>query len=53
MALWLTYSWLDNQNGDIDYLVSELRKADVAVNIDRVVIGAGSPHLGSDQQPNF
>jgi hypothetical protein len=39
--VWLTYAWLDNERGDIDFLCQELERVDVKVNIDKWVLGAG------------
>ncbi|WP_179015960.1 toll/interleukin-1 receptor domain-containing protein [Paenibacillus sp. 79R4] len=40
-TVWITYSWLDNQSGDIDFLAQELRDAGLIVKLDRWTITAG------------
>ncbi|MNT05061.1 hypothetical protein D3C72_1396640 [compost metagenome] len=39
--LWLTYSWEDNKDGDVDYLVSHLQASGFPVSIDRFTLSAG------------
>jgi TIR domain len=39
--LWLTYTWLDNESDDVDFLSQELERVGVEVCIDRWVLGAG------------
>lgn len=33
--LWITYSWDDNKNGDVEYIAQELEKKGIEVRIDR------------------
>jgi hypothetical protein len=40
-AVWLTYSWKDNEGGDIDYLAQQLRRAGLTIKLDRWNIAAG------------
>jgi hypothetical protein len=39
--LWLSYAWLDNDSGDVDFVCQELERGGVMVNIDRWTLGAG------------
>lgn len=39
--LWLTYSWKDNDDGDVDFLVQSLRGRGLDVHLDRRDIVAG------------
>lgn len=39
--IWITYAWKDNDLGDIDYLVQELRRSGLEVKLDRWHLGAG------------
>ena len=39
--LWITYAWLDNEDNDVDFIVSELTKAGLDVRIDRIRLLAG------------
>jgi hypothetical protein len=39
--IWITYAWKDNEAGDIDYVVQELRCAGLEVKLDRWQLGAG------------
>jgi TIR domain len=39
--LWLTYAWKDNEDDDVDHIVSELRAQGLDVNFDRVHIVPG------------
>ncbi|KAF0182151.1 MAG: toll/interleukin-1 receptor domain-containing protein [Hyphomonadaceae bacterium] len=40
-SLWLTYAWLDNDDGDIDHVIGELKKQGLEVRFDRQHIVAG------------
>lgn len=40
-TLWITYSWEDNKNRDVDFLAQELQAAGLVVKIDRWTLGAG------------
>lgn len=42
--VWLTYSWLDNDNEDVDYLAQELKARGYNVYMDKIVIPAGRRH---------
>ena len=39
--LWVTYSWEDNTNGDVEYIAQELEKVGISVKLDRWNIKAG------------
>ena len=39
--LWITYAWVDNDEGDFDFLVQELHKAGIAANYDKVGLVPG------------
>jgi len=39
--IWLTYSWHDNQDRDVDFIVQELDDAGLEVHLDRRDIAAG------------
>ena len=39
--LWVTYAWVDNDDGDVDYVAQELRSAGLEIRIDRQKIQAG------------
>ena len=39
--LWITYAWVDNIEGDFDYLVQELEKVGVDARYDRVELIPG------------
>ncbi len=39
--IWITYAWDDNEQGDIDYVAQELRRAGLKVKLDRWQLGAG------------
>lgn len=39
--LWLTYAWVDNDDGDVDYVAQQLQAVGVEVQIDRQQIRAG------------
>jgi len=41
MKLWITYAWVDNEQGNFDFLVQELKKVGVDVNFDRVALIPG------------
>src|SRR5258705_9124152 len=38
---WITYSWKDNQDGDVDFIAQELVRAGLAIKLDRWNIQAG------------
>lgn len=40
-TLWITYSWEDNKNGDIEFIAQELEKVGIDVKLDRWTIQAG------------
>lgn len=40
-TLWITYSWEDNKNGDIEFIAQELEKAGICIKLDRWNIQAG------------
>jgi hypothetical protein len=40
-TLWITYSWKDNENGDIDYLAQELEKSGITIKMDKWNIQGG------------
>lgn len=40
---WLTYAWSDNETGDIDFVVQELRRIGLDIKIDRWNLAAGEP----------
>jgi hypothetical protein len=40
-TLWITYSWEDNKNGDIEFIAQELEKTGIRVKLDRWNIQAG------------
>lgn len=40
-TLWITYSWEDNKNGDVEFIAQELEKNGVSVKLDRWNIQAG------------
>jgi len=39
--LWITYSWVDNDEGDFDYLIQELKKADIPAIYDKIALVPG------------
>lgn len=39
--LWLTYAWKDNEENDVDHIVSQLTAAGIDVHLDRVQLLAG------------
>ena len=39
--IWLTYAWIDNDEGDFDYLVQELEQADIPVIYDKIALIPG------------
>ena len=39
--LWLTYSWKDNEQGDVDFIAQELRTVGIQVRLDRWDLVAG------------
>jgi hypothetical protein len=38
---WITYSWADNENSDVDFVVQELMGTGIAMKLDRWNIAAG------------
>jgi hypothetical protein len=40
-TLWITYSWEDNKNGDIEFIAQEIEKTGISVKLDRWNIQAG------------
>jgi len=40
-CLWLSYSWKDNVDDDIDFIASEIEKKDITVKLDRYVLISG------------
>jgi hypothetical protein len=38
---WITYSWKDNEQGDVDYIVQELVRAGLKIKLDRWNLQAG------------
>jgi len=40
-TVWITYSWKDNEAGDVDFIAQELKNADVKVRLDRWNLQAG------------
>ncbi|CAL2082764.1 conserved hypothetical protein [Tenacibaculum dicentrarchi] len=40
-TLWITYSWEDNKNGDIEFIAQELEKTGINVKLDRWNIKTG------------
>jgi len=40
-CLWITYAWLDNVEGDFDYLVQELEKAGIPALYDKIALIPG------------
>jgi len=40
-TVWITYSWADNQHGDVDFVAQELGRAGLTVKLDRWNLGAG------------
>ena len=39
--LWITYAWVDNDDGDFDYLVKQLENASISARYDRVSLIPG------------
>ena len=39
--LWITYAWKDNNEGDFDYIVQELKKVNIEAKFDRVALISG------------
>ncbi len=39
--LWITYAWTDNDEGDFDYLVQELERADIPTVYDKIALVPG------------
>jgi hypothetical protein len=40
-TIWMTYSWTDNQSGDVDFIAQELKDTGLNVKLDRWNIKAG------------
>lgn len=40
-VVWITYTWADNEQDDIDFIAQELENSGVDVKLDKFVIGAG------------
>jgi hypothetical protein len=40
-TIWITYAWVDNQHGDVDFVAQELEQAGLQVKLDRWNISAG------------
>lgn len=40
-TIWITYSWEDNKNRDVDFLAQELQAVGLIVKLDRWTLGAG------------
>lgn len=40
-TLWITYSWEDNKNGDVEFIAQELEKTGINVKLDKWNIQAG------------
>lgn len=40
-SLWLTYAWIDNEESDVDFVVSKLQSHSIDVRLDRTRIVAG------------
>lgn len=40
-VVWITYTWADNEQDDIDFIAQELESFGVDVKLDKLVIGAG------------
>lgn len=41
IPIWLTYSWTDNPQGDVDFIAQELERAGLTVRLDRWNLTAG------------
>ncbi len=39
--VWITYAWVDNETGDVDYVRQELETIGLDVRLDRLTVGAG------------
>jgi hypothetical protein len=39
--LWLTYAWVNNEKSDVDFIIQQLEKEGIEVNLDRVHVKAG------------
>jgi hypothetical protein len=39
--LWITYAWTDNEEGDFDYVVAELKRGSVPSRYDRIALVPG------------
>lgn len=40
-SIWLTYAWVDNKEGDVDFVAQELEAAGMTVRLDRWELHAG------------
>ena len=40
-AIWITYAWADNDEGDFDYLVEQLEEAGVCATYDKISLVPG------------
>lgn len=40
-TIWITYSWEDNKNGDIEFIAQELKNVGISVKLDKWNIQAG------------
>jgi hypothetical protein len=40
-AIWITYSWEDNKNGDVEFIAQEIEKSGMNVKLDRWNLQAG------------
>jgi hypothetical protein len=40
-AAWVTYSWRDNENQDVDYVAQELEKCGITIKLDRWSLSPG------------
>lgn len=40
-TVWITYAWVDNQHGDVDFVAQELERIGLSVKLDRWNISAG------------
>ncbi len=40
-SIWITYSWVDNKDGDVDFAAQELIRAGLDIKLDRWNLSAG------------
>ncbi len=40
-TIWITYAWIDNSDGDVDFVAQELTRSGLTVKLDRWNVGAG------------